>query len=45
MERSGMTEYQRQEMIRILKKVEEKGEKIIITDPLAEFKRYGKRGE
>ena len=50
-----MAEYQRQEMIRVLKEVEEKGEKIIVTDPLEEILlfrasssglcRYGKRGE
>ena len=40
-----MAEYQRQEMIRVLKEVEEKGKKIIITDPLEEFKKYGKGEE
>ena len=51
----GMTECQRQEMIRILKEVEEKGKKVIIIDPLEEILlfgtsssglcRYGKRGK
>lgn len=45
MERSGMAECQRQEMIRILKETKGKDKKIIVTDPLKEFKRYGKRGE
>ena len=40
-----MAEYQRQEMIRVLKEVEEKGEKIITADPLEEFKKYGKGEE
>jgi hypothetical protein len=53
--RYGMAEYQRQEMIRILKEIKGKSEKIIVTDPLEEILlfgtsssglcRYGKRGE
>jgi hypothetical protein len=40
----GMAEAQKQITKRILKEIKEKGGKIIVTDPLKEFKKINERG-